>query len=524
MPRARARVEIDEYRNFDRVRLSIHSSNDSAKRESLFFADVTKKDGKFVADFPAPADDSIAIAIFLCVLVPHSRGWIENGRTVWTRGETGKKQLHLRDPQKKPRGRAMLSDAPPSWTTGSRPRKMVSLGRDGWFFATSKEEAFLKKYVKENQAWFSGEKTKRALFPEWDRVHMPMYDNNVDGLPGWSFLQNENMDTTETAFRESFCIAARLLKKRAQIENLENLNLQEKTEVLGVGLQLFGSSITYEHDVCFDSDGKEIPSEVFSSTAREDGVGDCEDIAYEIICASKTLQRKYLLWKDPLVRSMAKIAKTFVFGLCLSSVKNNTEAHAIVLAMPRSWVETFNGVENKTYENRGSKCLLLDGVCLRKPIWRDDNRHIVPRQSQERHKITAREDVDSFYCGAISVSVNEADDSPHQYYFSTDPENTYGAPMRAIVDCECDLVPTYGDRELEMQVAEIARRVVNTSNRPPRAASDDEPLLNGTSSDSNDCSYVTHAGIYENSVLARGAICAASSEPIGARRYFCIQE
>ena len=191
--------------------------------------------------------------------------------------------------------------------------------------------------------WFFIPKTASDVFSrsdnEWfenirgscefvSRVHAPWWNNKPNSkVPGWCFAfppPGPGYDRHD--LREMFSLAKNML-----VNKQDSLN-----DVLALGVTLFGLSIFYEMDHTVRSN-KIV--ERFSSGARRDGLGDCEDVAKESAMAFGDLKTTDF-GSDLFMRPLGIIAKAFQFCICLGAVRRSVdrdiEAHAFGLLVPNA--------------------------------------------------------------------------------------------------------------------------------------------------------------------------------------------
>lgn len=224
-----------------------------------------------------------------------------------------------------------------------------------WFFVPSGRAMTVVSEATEKSGWFK-DKTPTKRRCEWpngrsggelsDRVHMPRWNNQSDSIPGSFFAFSCRRATTSRYSRKDledvFCGTARPLVGGTTCVAPDRPRLLG--EWLATGLMAFGKSVRYEGDRTVDS-----PKivERFSSTARLDGLGDCEDIAKETAMAHADLVATEKEWTrsreitDDCVSMCALVeeAKKYVCAVALCTVRRSRdspiEAHAFAMLLPR---------------------------------------------------------------------------------------------------------------------------------------------------------------------------------------------
>lgn len=241
---------------------------------------------------------------------------------------------------------------------------------DEWFLVPKCFEQAIEKMRKEGMQWFkssggeegtSDERRNRAnANPHADErerkfitnTHMPYWNNNLKSLPGWFFaVDNPETDRYEKSiFQEVLCLAKIML----HFTNKEAA--REEDVLLGLMLTVFGGSVRYGKDIAPGS-GKGI--ERFSSLARNDGMGDCEDIAKEsCMCLSELKRLEYSDESSELLHKVIEASKKYIPAILLVTVKSDDQmfAHAVCCLIPRSFFDSEGDSKDE--------CLLCDGTYL----------------------------------------------------------------------------------------------------------------------------------------------------------------
>lgn len=230
---------------------------------------------------------------------------------------------------------------------------------DPWFFARSaNERTLMEEYVQQTMNWFLEGGVVNSLHPcepILHKAHMPMYNNNVLGMCGWAFILNPIIGNDhESTYVEAFRLA-NITAYAASAKPLKFLNDEEVREVMLRGLQFFAASLKYRSDTRLV--GKTIKSvESFCHTARRDGVGDCEDHAYQLVVAACNFL-KLELSSDSEIRKIQDYAQKFHFGLVLGTVSStNTEAHAFNAAIDKRHFDSSDAGVKK------ERIVIMDGT------------------------------------------------------------------------------------------------------------------------------------------------------------------
>lgn len=281
-----------------------------------------------VEGFRVPADAE-AVCVTLAKRIRH--GYVRHGRCRFD-GRAGTETLRLKDEQlgvgDPPYGQATLvldnalkkSESP------------ATLHRE-WFHVP---ESARNVFSATNNEWFN---TVAPSCEVVKKIHAPWWSNKSDsGVPGWcfSFPAPGNARYSESDLKEMFVLAGNMLRKKGH-SSVGTIMLDDSaiSEILALGLTLFGLSIFYENDHTARS-MKTV--ERFSSTARLDGLGDCEDIAKESAMAFSDIL--VLDSQDSFLQKLRRVAQNYQFCSCLGSVRRSPdkkiEAHAFGMLVPNA--------------------------------------------------------------------------------------------------------------------------------------------------------------------------------------------
>ena len=316
----------------------------------------------------------------------------------------------------------------------------------GWFFVPV-SFAHLPKLVGETEGWFEtvGDSSSKGRYERFSkgtaaaatfaakkkvsvsrkfeeadqkfvqRTHMPYWNNKKASpehltLPGWFFAveapSRNRFDVRE--FEEVFC-KAKLLLHFTGFTGAE----QSAAARLALGMTVFGGSIRYASDVAPFS-GKGV--ERFSSLGRNDGQGDCEDIAKEsCMCFRefKNLREEEVpvsivdLWKE---------SQKYIPVVLLVTVRTFKEkkrfAHAVCGLLPASFLRS----PPSKRQSRG-ELLLCDGTYLCYPRFACEGKGW-KRPYEYRHVVSAM----------TCEPVEQDDGHVREIYFSyaEEKEDSYG--------------------------------------------------------------------------------------------------
>lgn len=249
-----------------------------------------------------------------------------------------------------------------------------------WFFVPSGLAREVVTQANEKSEWFNDPKdpknpTERLCkWPDgWsgselsDRVHIVSWNNQPDSIPGSFFAFSCRRDTSRHSkedLEDVFCGIARPLVggTTCKVERRPRL----RGEWLATGLMAFGKTVHYEGDRTVDS-SKIV--ERFSSTARLDGLGDCEDIAKETAMAHADLVATEKEWTrattitETCVEMCALVeeAKKYVCAIALCTVRRRgrakIEAHAFAMLLPKC---AFSDHEGRDDDDRSA--FVADGT------------------------------------------------------------------------------------------------------------------------------------------------------------------
>jgi hypothetical protein len=213
-----------------------------------------------------------------------------------------------------------------------------------WFYLAENSREPLSRFLQQC-LWY----TRLTPIDEGVRkVHMPYWNNKPDSLPGWFFAFEKCAKPRykHADFLEVFTAA------KCGILGIDDAVVVDKHKqqrlVLAWGLCIFGLSIQYQADVHFGHENE--PVERFSSNARFDGVGDCEDIAKEICMAHKDLCAISDTKDFNLVNIKAR-ARQYKCVIMLGTVArysapNKTLAHAFAMLVPNWFFGGTKGIND----------------------------------------------------------------------------------------------------------------------------------------------------------------------------------
>lgn len=249
-----------------------------------------------------------------------------------------------------------------SWATQPPPRVESVAGSlyRKWFFVPNFAGELVLR-AKEKSNWFVGKHPTKRKCDEWsedelsDRVHMPLWNGQSNSIPGVFFAFSCRRATsryTKYDLEDVFCVAARPLAGGTTFSIRERPRLMG--EWLATGLMAFGKSIQYQGDRTVDSSRI---VERFSSTARLDGLGDCEDIAKETAMVHADLIATGTTWTNSKeitetcvdMCALVAEAKKYACAVALCTVRrssdSNIEAHAFAMLLPRCAFSEYIGGE-----------------------------------------------------------------------------------------------------------------------------------------------------------------------------------
>ena len=319
--------------------------------------------------FKLPSD---AIAVSVTLTCRYHMGWLRHGRCRFDKSEDGWAPYQTTDLSYESsldnNGKATLL-FPNVNTAGFRgvtSKQPVKLLRE-WFCIPKSCNGFLKKCMDHCMWHLSLQPMDKSI----KMVHMPMWNNKPGGLPGWFFAFERSYLARYTpgdfcsiieAVREGFLgISASTLDKNTELQRV----------CLGWSLSLFGLSIQYQPDKHFGR--MNTPVERFSSNARFDGIGDCEDIAKEICMAHGDLCKLREVGADTGILNLIHIkaqAKQYKCVMMLGTVARNARpdvnmAHAFAMLIP-NWFFDQTGIP--TDPEVPTQPMLCDGTYACYPI------------------------------------------------------------------------------------------------------------------------------------------------------------
>lgn len=229
-----------------------------------------------------------------------------------------------------------------------------------WFHVPPECEATMRAA---NARWFDALEPADATLA---RVHAATWNNHADSIPGWCFAFSPAAERgySDDDLKGVFARAFEMLRpRRFEIVDLLQAPDREVAAVVAQGLAMFGQSITYEMDVT----ARGVAVERFSSTARLDGVGDCEDMSKESALAFGDLVAHEASVDLALYR-LSETARRFQFCTCLATVQRRPggglEAHAFGMMLPNGAFppEFLTAEERARYVSRDRATFACDGV------------------------------------------------------------------------------------------------------------------------------------------------------------------
>lgn len=218
-----------------------------------------------------------------------------------------------------------------------------------WFDVSREKKERLEEIQSECSSWYQDMTPTKGLS---NRVHMPHWNNHKDSIPGAFFAFSSRRGETRYGKKdfESAVATARSLVDGTIYKNDRRPLL--KTEWLTTALMIFGKSIQYQGDTTVFSS---TVVERFSSTARLDGLGDCEDIAKETAMAHADLVElaDSSSWKldfqhgiEAYTIALEASKHECIVTLCTvrrSEETSDIEAHAFALVVPKDFIEGNKG-------------------------------------------------------------------------------------------------------------------------------------------------------------------------------------
>lgn len=314
-------------------------------------------------EFEVPTTDGVVdVADALCVTLVqrHRGGWLRHSRaridlSLLSESETvvvlKNEQLDGTD----------YGEVTAKWAArpSSRVESVAGTLYREWFFVPNFANALVREAKKKSEWFKDRHPTKKRC--EWSggelsgRVHMPLWNNQSGSIPGVFFAFSCRRDTsryTNDDLEDVFCVVARPLTGGTTLSVKRRPRLVG--EWLATGLMAFGKSIQYQGDRTVDS-----PKivERFSSTARLDGLGDCEDIAKEtamahadLVAAEKSWTRSKKITEATIdMCALVAEAKKYVCAVALCTVRRSSgstiEAHAFAMLLPKCAFSDYRGDE-----------------------------------------------------------------------------------------------------------------------------------------------------------------------------------
>lgn len=340
--------------------------------------------GNATVTFKVPSG---ANAVCVTLVWRFKGGWLRHGRcrfsalaNVWNLDQT---KHMLFETTLMGNGTATLSfpDAPGMGFRGPT-EPDLDLIRE-WFHVPETSRRALAGFIGQCM-WYED---KQPIDERIRRVHMPYWNNKSDSLPGWffSFEHSSTPRYDHTDFIDVFAAA------KTGILGIETLSTPaEQSLVLAWGLCLFGLSIQYQPDTFSVNN---TPVERFSSNARLDGIGDCEDIAKEIcmthadLCGLSDMKENFS-YDMVQIKTRARQYKCVIMlgTVARYSSPDKSLAHAFAMLVPKWFFgETHPHVEGENAkakdkrqqamekEKRMCPCpLLCDGTYPSYPVMHDD--------------------------------------------------------------------------------------------------------------------------------------------------------
>lgn len=204
------------------------------------------------------------------------------------------------------------------------------------------------------------------------KLHIGGWNNNTGSVPGWYFAfpphtaQGYSRDDLEAVFGRAYGM---LNKEPCDAHQFSfTTSAYEAAAVVALGLSIFGQSITY----LLDKNTHGIPVERFSSTARLDGVGDCEDMAKEsalaygdLVKISELDENKYNDTPLMLIK-LSSTARCFQFCIVLSTVRRTSDAgflaHAFGMMIPNGLFPPDYLEQSTATSTTDRKTFMCDGT------------------------------------------------------------------------------------------------------------------------------------------------------------------
>lgn len=290
-------------------------------------SDVVPKDG-IVRHLNVPVG---ATAVCVTIVKRMKKGWVRHSRCRFD-GSEEEQILTLKDEQ--------LGTGNPAYgkVTLSLNNKLNEdrqiLTRE-WFDIPN---ASLEVFERSENEWFKHVKPIDTIVK---KIHAPWWNNHAGvRVPGWCFAfppLGENVYSVSD-MKEMFKLADNMLNVSGHMKTSTLSYSEEKmSEILALGLTLHGLSIFYESDHTV-RDEKVI--ERFSSTARLDGLGDCEDIAKESGMVISDLKNNTSEVIDMFMSRLKMVAMGYQYCICLGTVRRSPgrdfEAHAFGMLIPNA--------------------------------------------------------------------------------------------------------------------------------------------------------------------------------------------
>ena len=306
---------------------------------------------------------SSAIAVCATLVWRYGRGWLPHGRCRFSLCASSESKDVKHESTLDLNGTATLTFA-----GTPKPDSGGTLLRE-WFWVPTEHETRLKEALRHCQTWYTTE--RKALDVGIADVHMPFWNNMFDSVPGWFFAFDSPRGATRRYSHDEFKEVVELVK--CTILGLGDgpiapiIGALDVQNLMALSVTVFSMSISYEQDFHHNSGGL---IERFSSNARMDGVGDCEDIAKEACMAHADLcalaEKKFISVDFSRVTTLAR---SFTAVTVLGTVRRpdrEAEAHAFCMLVP-----------NEFFKERAERAAPFN------PVLKDDS----PLQSPVRSRL-----------------------------------------------------------------------------------------------------------------------------------------
>ena len=339
-----------------------------SSKDSVLLEGIAAADSKI--DFMIPEE---ARAVCITLVERYEKGWLRKSRCRFSL----KNEAATRYGSKT----SALLDEATSTTKGLVTLKIdasefISLSENDtrtkqkWFFVDEMHDENIKEVYRDGQ-WYL---TREPIDASIKNLHIPFWNNKKDSIPGsfFAFSAPRVKTYSKETFGEVFEKATLLL----------DASFSDKT--LALGLAMFGMSIQYQFDrTTWSSD----LVERFSSNARLDGIGDCEDIAKETMMAHHDLCTLKSEQMNPVLQNIQASARKFVCTLILCTVQrphsSRTEGHAVAMLLPTSFFREYGATQEMN-------TFLCDGTypCYPTHQWAD-GKDVNNRPWKYKHVVSA---------------------------------------------------------------------------------------------------------------------------------------